>query len=110
MDAVILDRRGGACPSGMCSKSVRPGKRGRKIEDKRNHIELRLIQWCTKNWANNKKVTRGTMFQRALKYDPEFCGGKLLSLKDWFYGGFKKCYDLSCRVVLSTGQKLPLDW
>ena len=50
------------------------------------------------------------MFQQALKYDPEFCAGKFSSFKDWFYGGFKKRYDLSCRVVLSTGQKLPLDW
>ena len=50
------------------------------------------------------------MFQRALKYYPEFCGGKFSSLKDWFYGDFKKRYDLSRRVVSSTGQKLPLYW
>ena len=50
------------------------------------------------------------MFQRALKYDPEFCGGKFSSLKDWFYGGFKKRYALSRRVVSSTGHKLPLYW
>ena len=50
------------------------------------------------------------MFQRALKYDPEFCGGKFSSLKYWFYGGFKKRYDLSRCVVSSTGKNLPLDW
>ena len=109
MDAVILDQRGGACPFVMSSKSVRPVKRSLKIEDKRKHIELRLIQWCTNNWDNNNKLTRGTMFQRALKNDPEFCGGKFSSLKDWFCGGFKKRYALSRRVVSSTGQKPPLD-
>ena len=110
MDAIILDQRGGACPYGMRSKYVWPGKRGRKIEDNIKHIDVRLIQWCTKNWDKNNKVIRGTMFQRTLKCGPELCGGKFSSLKYWFYGGFKKRYDLSCRVVSSTFQKLPLDW
>ena len=60
-------------------------------------------------------VTRGIIFRRAIQLYPCHCGGRknnrlFSSLKNWFYGGFKKRMKLSKRRVSSTGQKLPKDW
>jgi len=99
----------------MYSKAMKPKSRGRIVTTTRKKLEKRLILWCRRQWENNKKITRGIMFRRALFLDPNHCGGlqnpKIMpTLKSWFYNGFKKRCKLSRRSVSSTGQKLPKNW
>ena len=111
VDAIIAnEEEDGSTRSNLKSKSVIAGARGRKVVQKRKVLEKKLLKWCTKQWDNGKKVTRGIMFRRAMLIDPSFCGGNFIQLKKWFYGGFKKRSGMSKRVVSSCGQKLPKDW
>ena len=99
----------------MKSKSIKPGARGRRPTSKRAKMETLLLEWMQKCWKQNKAMTRGLIFRRAMLLDGSHCGGKFNpslfnQLKKWFYGGFKSRAKLSRRKHSSVGQKLPKNW
>lgn len=71
-------------------------------------------------WHQDKLVLRTIIFRLVLEIDPNFkvnggIGGKgseghLHRLKNWFYFGFKRQFNLSNRKIASIGQKLPNNW
>ena len=97
------------------SKTMDPRARGRKPTEERSFVDEELLKWMEDCWKNEKRVTRTTVFRKALEINPELYGGAgsegfLGRMKNWFYYSFAKKHNLSCRKIASVGQKLPNNW
>ena len=97
------------------SKTVQSNTRGRKVIDTQEQLEKQLFAWCKDTWDNSKPITRYIVFHKVIEIDASFLGGVnspdfFARMKNWFYYGFKRRYDLSRRKISSIGQKLPDDW
>lgn len=101
----------------MQSNYVQSGDfgRGRKLINKTQCLERKLMDILGRLWKVDKRVTRAIIFRQALDIDKRFLGGvgspnHFSKLKQWFYHGLNKRFSLSIRKISSVGQKLPRDW
>ena len=86
--------------SDLQSKTVIPNSRGRKPTDVKRVTEDKLMSHIKTLWSQGKIVTRHIVFHAVMKINPQFLGGvkssgHLAKLRDWFYLGLKKRYNLS---------------
>ncbi len=106
----LLSLTGKEKKKALKKKSINPNARGRKQLDSASELEEKLAEWIDKLQEEEKRITRAMIFRKALELDPDFQGGDMKRLKQWFYYGFKRRANLSIRKIASVGQKLPKDW
>lgn len=89
--------------------------RGNKNVSKQRLLEEELFEFVEKASTDGKRITRNLIFRKVNELDTSFMAGgsareRLIRMKKWFYGGFKKRYGLSYARISGAGQKLPKDW
>ena len=104
----------------MNSTYVCSGARERRVVNGDDVTEDELYRRIEKIWGKRKHVSRAAIFRTVMDIDPVFkvsggpgikwMVGQMKRLKEWFYYGFNRYYNLSNRRISSVGQKLPKDW
>ena len=79
-------------------------------------IETEIYRYVKELWKEKKKVSRLIILRKVLEINPLFKGGRANNpkwfkcIKNWFYHGFCRRYNLSYTRVAGVSRKLPPNW
>ena len=82
----------------MKRKSLKPKARGPKPIEMNDKVEMEVYGYIEDSWEKERRITRATIFRKAIDMDPKFLGGVRLAgnmtpLKKWFYHCFKNIFN-----------------